>query len=416
MPTKTQRESSATSLQPYLWLLVLLVIALTAVAAVAQNTNSSNTNSSGNRNTTTANANNTNTQAGSTTTSTTTSTTSNTTVATGCPDLKDVRVTNVYKGNRIGEPKDQATAQPTGTRPEVQLGDDLTLEVNNLDLLMQRAQCTTPHKQIVLFLNGRPVKNLTPFPPTDPKGQRLVFPLKRTDDARDVWAFILGAPSLSPRTTDVSVGLDGEYAADSEAKVDLKVVPTGWFIFWLLLFIALFVGFWSLARRSDVLRDSGLPPATGERKAFSLARTQAAWWFFIILLSYFLIGIITGDFSTSITGTVLVLLGISAGTVVASSAIDAGPTGAAAPPAPGAPPAVTLAQATTGRWWMDIITDRDGVSFHRFQNAVWTLVLGIIFIVQVYKVLAMPQFSETLLGLMGISAGTFLGLKLNESK
>ncbi|HEY9230564.1 MAG TPA: hypothetical protein VIS78_00400, partial [Blastocatellia bacterium] len=113
-----------------------------------------------------------------------------------------------------------------------------------------------------------------------------------------------------------------------------------------------------------------------------------------------------------------VLLGISAGQVVGSAAIDAAPptTAGAAPPPGGAPPAPAIAEPTTGHWWTDIIMDKQGVSFHRFQNAVWTLVLGIIFIVQVYKVLAMPQFSETLLGLMGISAGTFLGLKINENR
>jgi hypothetical protein len=43
--------------------------------------------------------------------------------------------------------------------------------------------------------------------------------------------------------------------------------------------------------------------------------------------------------------------------------------------------------------------------------AVWSVVLGLIFIWNVYLVLAMPQFSETLLALMGISAGTYVGGK-----
>ena len=65
-------------------------------------------------------------------------------------------------------------------------------------------------------------------------------------------------------------------------------------------------------------------------------------------------------------------------------------------------------------WLTDILSDADGVSFHRFQNAGWTLVLGIIFVAQVYEVLAMPKFDNTLLALMGISAGTYLGLKIPE--
>ena len=35
-----------------------------------------------------------------------------------------------------------------------------------------------------------------------------------------------------------------------------------------------------------LLRDSGIAPASGTRKAFSLARTQAAFWFLLTLVSY----------------------------------------------------------------------------------------------------------------------------------
>ncbi|MFL6277178.1 MAG: hypothetical protein ACJ74G_18495 [Blastocatellia bacterium] len=416
--------SYATLLRQQLWLLVLLVIALAAGIAAAQNTNTSNangnTNSSGTRTTTTANANNTNTQAGGTTTSTSTSTTSTTTATSaGFPtseQFAQVKVKRVFKSTKTGEEIQQSAGSNETGLPEVELGDQISLEIDNLKYLIQRSEAFNPHKRILLFLDGRPVTNLSPFPPSDPEKKHLVFVLKRTDEAREVWAFLLGSPRFTLRQTDVSVGLDGEYAVTSDAKVALRVIPMGPFIFWVFLFLVLIVIFWVTAKRSDVLRDSGGSPPNNERKAFSLARMQAAWWFFIVLACYLLIGIITGDFSTSITGTVLVLLGISAGQVVGSAAVDAGSGANAAPPPAAGPPAPQTAQATTGNWLEDIITDKNGVGFHRFQNAVWTLVLGIIFIVQVYKVLAMPQFSETLLGLMGISAGTFLGMKINENK
>ena len=67
----------------------------------------------------------------------------------------------------------------------------------------------------------------------------------------------------------------------------------------------------------------------------------------------------------------------------------------------------------------DLLTEKDTgtgvVSFHRFQIFVWTIVLGIMFVANVYNQLAMPQFSATLLGLLGISAGTYVGFKLPES-
>ncbi len=66
-------------------------------------------------------------------------------------------------------------------------------------------------------------------------------------------------------------------------------------------------------------------------------------------------------------------------------------------------------------FWLDILSDAKGVSFHRFQMAAWTIVLGIIFIVQVYQFLAMPTFDGSLLTLLGISAGTYVALKGPEA-
>jgi hypothetical protein len=44
----------------------------------------------------------------------------------------------------------------------------------------------------------------------------------------------------------------------------------------------------------------------------------------------------------------------------------------------------------------------------------WTVVLWFVFWAGVYHRLAMPEFNPTLLGLMGISAGTYLGFKIPE--
>ena len=43
------------------------------------------------------------------------------------------------------------------------------------------------------------------------------------------------------------------------------------------------------------------------------------------------------------------------------------------------------------------------------------VVLGVIFLVSVYNNLEMPEFSAGLLGLMGISSGTYLGFKVPEN-
>ena len=62
----------------------------------------------------------------------------------------------------------------------------------------------------------------------------------------------------------------------------------------------------------------------------------------------------------------------------------------------------------------DILADESGVSVPRFQIFGWTIILGIIFAVSVINELSMPEFSGTLLALMGISLATYVGAKLHQ--
>jgi hypothetical protein len=45
----------------------------------------------------------------------------------------------------------------------------------------------------------------------------------------------------------------------------------------------------------------------------------------------------------------------------------------------------------------------------------WTIILGLVFVASVWSNFTMPDFSATLLGLMGISSGTYVGFKLSSS-
>jgi len=69
-----------------------------------------------------------------------------------------------------------------------------------------------------------------------------------------------------------------------------------------------------------------------------------------------------------------------------------------------------------GKWYKDIISDANGMTFHRFQVVLWTIILGIVFIWTVCNTLSMPEFDTTLLLLMGISNGTYLGFKFPEKQ
>ena len=172
------------------------------------------------------------------------------------------------------------------------------------------------------------------------------------------------------------------------------------------------------------------PAIAGAKGAYSLSKVQGAWWFFIILACYLLIGIVTGDFSNSINSTAVILLGIGAGTVLGSAAIDASKiekrkadlvaakdalrTAAAQSEADSAQREIDALGGGSVGFLDDILSDGNGLNFHRFQLAAWTVVLSVVFIVAVYTDLAMPTFNTTLMGLLGLSAGTYLGLKIPE--
>lgn len=73
-------------------------------------------------------------------------------------------------------------------------------------------------------------------------------------------------------------------------------------------------------------------------------------------------------------------------------------------------------QPVSQGFFIDILTDQTGVSFHRFQILMWTIILAAIFCTEVYQNLLMPNFNTTLLALMGISSGTYLGFKIPEQQ
>ena len=69
---------------------------------------------------------------------------------------------------------------------------------------------------------------------------------------------------------------------------------------------------------------------------------------------------------------------------------------------------------------LDLLSEQDAsagsgrvIAFHRFQIVVLTLILGTVFVSEVLTKLAMPAFDPTLLVLMGISSGTYLGFKVS---
>lgn len=170
--------------------------------------------------------------------------------------------------------------------------------------------------------------------------------------------------------------------------------------------------FGGLYDRRDVTQPAlpgGVTPAQSAA-TYSLARVQMAFWGLVVALSFLGIYWTTGTMEV-INPQVLVLLGISAATGLGSVLI--GGTKAEV-----AVRTVRDSDQTPTRKYhflRDILSDGDGnVSVHRFQSILWTLVLGCVFIYTVISTLTMPEFSVTLLTLMGISNGTYLGFKYSD--
>jgi hypothetical protein len=401
------------------------------------------------------------------------------------PSLSEVKVIDV-----IGPYKDNT--HRAGIR------DKITVAVENLKNLLNYAECMSMEdkpvpgctkRELALFLNGREIKNTTheevklgtvnadPANNIAPQGT-VAFHLQRGLDSDEAWADLLGNPPFTDffdkKPVTVSVGLKDSYALGSSFNTFTLARANNDFWFWssVLLLILLVLAVLYLALYTNLLRDVGLSPASWEidknawvvsgkakRKPYSLARTQMAFWFILVVGAFLFIWLVTGA-SDTITSTTLALIGIGAGTALGAAVIDISktkdegnkaealrqeekdlqeqiialnskittpPTGADVPQLEQELAAKTARLGEVQReissktkytegFLSDIMTDPEGgISFHRFQMFVWTLILGMLFLYSVWHRLSMPEFGGTLLALLGISAGTYLGFKIPEN-
>jgi hypothetical protein len=181
---------------------------------------------------------------------------------------------------------------------------------------------------------------------------------------------------------------------ESYAAFEMVFLPPSWLVFILAATILSFALLVILGWKSALLRSSARGP-------FSLARTQMALWSWLTLNAYLYLTALNHDPAVEIPVSVLGLLGISATTYVAAAMVDR--------TTPGGPP-------ETSRGFFRDIAGGANVSLHRLQMIGWTLVLAIAFIAQVLNRLTIPDFNPTLLGLMGLSAGTYVGFKFPENQ
>lgn len=359
------------------------------------------------------------------------------------------------------------------------LNHTIKVKIENLEKWID--QPGNDHSKFILYIDGNALNGLTPTL-TD-SNKALQFDLKRTIKSKEAWTALLSRkPRKFTREVPVTVRQDG-VKVGGEDIATLIVVNESWFWIFVVSFLGAIALFWGLAKKSDIIRVPGPQPTkTNDKgkivKPYSLARTQMALWFFVVIISYVFIWMVTSDLS-NLTPSVLGLIGISAATglsaaIVGSSKRDDHANNLRAceekkkndevkaeklkseiktlsEAVAATPPPTNLSElndeltknkgdltakekeiehskqkiqmlsaaiepAVSKTFIKDILSDDGGISFHRFQIFTWTIVLILIFVASVYNVLSMPEFDATLLALMGISGGTYIGFKLPKQE
>jgi hypothetical protein len=320
---------------------------------------------------------------------------------------------------------------------------------------------------LVPFIDGQPIRGNYPLS-ADARRGRLIFHLGITEESEPTWHHLLGAPERMDRDVTFSVGPEDGSAFDTaferDRRVSLTVISEVYGAIALGMVLTMLLVFLWLSRTTGIIRRPGPRTIEGSRRPYDLGRFQMAFWFFLVYASYACIWLIT-DAADTITPSLLALMGISAGTALGEAAIEAGreerlhalraeravlaanietPSRARRMHAAETPASmhdasnvdalvaadrVRLAQvevrldalasssADFSRGFLrDLLSDGDNYRFDRFQIFAFTLILGVIFVSSVYNSLSMPEFSPTLLALMGLSSGTYIGFKFPDQK
>jgi hypothetical protein len=323
--------------------------------------------------------------------------------------------------------------------------------------------------QIILFINHLPLKGV--YGNANTVDNEMRFKLSRNEKANETWNILLNKPSFNAirKPVLISIGYENKQEIPTVSKdknftfVIVKTFTVGFSIVVVLLF--LFILIW-LGKNTEMLREPLSIDQKGKKRPYSLALTQMAFWYFLVVSAIIFLFLITKEFP-DINTSILILIGISSLTALSSTAINSNKIKESKDKyislkaekktlAHRIEEIIKILESETSlapdkkielqkekmesekklnevietiprysventiyfskSFFKDLVSDCTGVSLHRFQIAVWTLVLSVIFIYSVWSTLKMPAFNDTLLALMGISSGTYIGFKIPEQK
>lgn len=318
-------------------------------------------------------------------------------------------------------------------------------------------------EKLVPYVDGIMIRGVYPRVfRVDPDTTQLTYFLESNEHSLKDWTMLLGRPLGKPdREISFTVGTEqGDALATNygPGKYPVYLLLFSRWGFIPLVGILLLIGWFVwLARTTDIVRDAeDGPSCPGSMRPYSLARVQLAFWLIVVVGSFLLITLVTRT-ASPLSDTVLILIGLSTATTGGALVIDRDrrtkrrekewiqdrvaklKLAAENEQDPLAKSKLLDELATaevelgelqkklgvdaaqrdprkSEHFLIDILSDEAGVSLHRLQIAIWTVVMGGFFVVAVWRTLSMPDFAPGLLALMGISSGTYLGFKTAESK
>jgi hypothetical protein len=362
------------------------------------------------------------------------------------------KVTDIYNSSNI-------------EKKEAGITDDIIVKVDSLGIMVGRT--TEETGPIILFINHLPLKGVYGVP--NLVNNEMRYTLSRNEQANLTWDILLSKPSFNATKKPVLISIGFEKGQELPVKDNnftlVIIKPVTLVVSVLILLLLLVILIW-LGKNTEMLREPFSIAENGKNRPYSLALTQMAFWYYLIVSSIIFLFLITKEFP-EINSSILILIGISSLTALSSTAINSSRIYDTKEKAINlnaekktlseriqeinnilksqknlAPDKImemnkdkmdsekrlneVIETLPTYRFdnsnyfckgfFKDMVSDSTGVSLHRFQIAVWTLVLSIFFVYSVWSTLKMPDFNETLLALMGISSGTYIGFKIPEQK
>ena len=264
-------------------------------------------------------------------------------------------------------------------QPQAAIGSPLTLRVDG-----PLPECKT----LILFIERSPIHGLTP---RCGKGT-VTFDLQVNDKNDETWHRLLGGHWFT-RQVIVGLGPNAEFPYPTRVVDQPFCIIHKWRVILMFTIALLILGVaFGVRRYTNLLA--------------SLARMQIALWLVIIALSYVYIWSITGETAT-INGTALALLAIGGGTAAGAAILKSGKR------VDVKTIVNTLKDAPSEELMPSETTSPTGL--HALMIATWTILLAIVFLSTVFRHLEMPEFSASVLAILGIAGGTYIAFSMQRA-